>query len=243
MSTLAPTLQTFFTRRLLGERQASPHTVAAYRDTFRLLPAFTTARLGKPPWQLLLIDLDVALRVTPERLALRIPIQVGVTAEVSYDGRGYVMPPEAAGMAGTLFLYRDHVHIVAGRYQAQHPRYIAKGTVSRQSEHRAAQLAAVSGKRGRRYLQREHLLETGEAALQFLTMLVHRAPRTWYRDVEVLHYLLHRKCQSLLSPVRTAEAGIHPARFAAHRRHPPYVTWQPAHRRARKRPTPVPVRL
>ena len=47
MSTLAPTLQTFFTQRLLGERQASPHTVAAYRDTFRLLPAFTTARLGK----------------------------------------------------------------------------------------------------------------------------------------------------------------------------------------------------
>ena len=130
--------------------------------------------------------------MTPERLALRIPIQVGVTAEVSYDGRGYAMPPEAAGMAGTLFLYRDHVHIVAGRYQAQHPRYIAKGTVARQPEHRAAQLAAVSGKRGRRYLQREHLLETGEAALQFLTALVHRAPRTWYRDVEVLHRLLQQ---------------------------------------------------
>ena len=47
MSTLAPTLQTFFTQRLLGEREASPHTVAAYRDTFRLLLAFTTARLGK----------------------------------------------------------------------------------------------------------------------------------------------------------------------------------------------------
>ena len=101
------------------------------------------------------------LRVTLERLAPRIPIQVGVTAEVSHDGRCYAMPPEAAGMAGTLFLYRDHVHIVAGRYQAQHPRYIAKGTVSRQPEHRAVQLAAVSGKRSRRYLQREHLLENG----------------------------------------------------------------------------------
>ena len=56
------------------------------------------------------------LRVAPERLALRLPIQVGVTAEVSYDGRGYAMPPEAAGMAGTLFLYRDHMHIVAGRH-------------------------------------------------------------------------------------------------------------------------------
>ena len=45
-------------------------------------------------------------------------------------------------------------------------------------------VAAVSGKRGRRYLRREHLLQTGEAALQFVAMLVHRAPRTWYRDVE-----------------------------------------------------------
>ena len=109
------------------------------------------------------------LRVSPERLALRIPIQVSVTAEVSYDGRSYAMPPEAASMAGTLYLYRDHVHVIAGRYQAEHPRYISKGTVSRQAAHRAAQLAAVSGKRGRRYLQREHLLETGEAAVQLLT--------------------------------------------------------------------------
>ena len=61
MSTLAPTLQTFFTQRLLGEREASPHTVAAYRDTFRLLLAFTTARLGKTPSQLLLTDLDVTV--------------------------------------------------------------------------------------------------------------------------------------------------------------------------------------
>ena len=35
MSTLAPTLQAFFTDRLIKQRQASPHTVAAYRDTFR----------------------------------------------------------------------------------------------------------------------------------------------------------------------------------------------------------------
>ena len=66
------------------------------------------------------------LRVAPERLALRTD-SGGVTAEVSYDGRGYAMPPEAAGMAGTLYLYRA-VHIVAGRYQAQHPRYVEKGT-------------------------------------------------------------------------------------------------------------------
>jgi hypothetical protein len=39
MSILAPTLQAFFTDRLARQRQASPRTVAAYRDTFRLLLA------------------------------------------------------------------------------------------------------------------------------------------------------------------------------------------------------------
>ena len=41
MSALAPTLQTFFTDRLVRQRQASPHTVAAYRDTLRLLVRFS----------------------------------------------------------------------------------------------------------------------------------------------------------------------------------------------------------
>jgi len=36
-TSLAPTLQAFFTERLITQRHASPHTVAAYRDTFRLL--------------------------------------------------------------------------------------------------------------------------------------------------------------------------------------------------------------
>ena len=57
MSTLAPTLQAFFTQRLVGQRRASPHTVAAYRDTFRLL-GFASAKLGRSPAQLGLEDLD-----------------------------------------------------------------------------------------------------------------------------------------------------------------------------------------
>ncbi len=40
MSTIAPTLEAFFTDRLINQRQASTHTVAAYRDTFRLLLTF-----------------------------------------------------------------------------------------------------------------------------------------------------------------------------------------------------------
>jgi integrase/recombinase XerD len=61
MSALAPTLQAFFTERLIGQRQASPHTIAAYRDTLRLLLTFTAARTGKQPSALDLDDLDAPL--------------------------------------------------------------------------------------------------------------------------------------------------------------------------------------
>jgi len=46
MTALAPALQAFFTDRLLGQRGASPHTVAAYRDTFRLLLGFAAGVLN-----------------------------------------------------------------------------------------------------------------------------------------------------------------------------------------------------
>jgi integrase/recombinase XerD len=58
VSTLAGTLEAFFTDRLLTQRHASPHTVAAYRDTFRLLLGFVHQRTGRPPSNLDLDDLD-----------------------------------------------------------------------------------------------------------------------------------------------------------------------------------------
>ena len=51
-------LQCFFTDRLLRQRQASPHTVAGYRDCFRLLLHFAKEQLGKMPSQLRVEDLD-----------------------------------------------------------------------------------------------------------------------------------------------------------------------------------------
>jgi len=59
--TFAGLLQSFFTERLLGQRNASPHTIASYRDTFRLLLAFVQARLRKPPTTVALEDLDAPL--------------------------------------------------------------------------------------------------------------------------------------------------------------------------------------
>lgn len=61
MTTLAPILQAYFTDRLIGQRQASPHTIAGYRDTFRLLLGYATTRTGKSPSQLDLADLDLPL--------------------------------------------------------------------------------------------------------------------------------------------------------------------------------------
>lgn len=53
-------LQTFFTDRLIQQRRASPHTVAAYRNSFRLLLRFAAARLRRAPSRLVIADLDVA---------------------------------------------------------------------------------------------------------------------------------------------------------------------------------------
>jgi integrase/recombinase XerD len=58
MSALAPTVQAFFTQRLLRERNASPHTIAAYRDTIRLLLQFVSTQCGREPSLLDIADLD-----------------------------------------------------------------------------------------------------------------------------------------------------------------------------------------
>ena len=61
MTALAPTLQAFFTDRLIRQRRASGHTIAAYRDTWRLLLGFAAGNAGKQPSQLDLADLDAPL--------------------------------------------------------------------------------------------------------------------------------------------------------------------------------------
>ena len=61
MSSLAPTLQAFFTDRLLCQREVSPNTIASYRDTFRLLLTYTHQKTGITPARLQLTDLDAPL--------------------------------------------------------------------------------------------------------------------------------------------------------------------------------------
>lgn len=61
MSALAPTLQAFFTDRLIRQRQASSQTIAAYRDTLRLLLAFAADRTGTAPSRLDVAAIDAPL--------------------------------------------------------------------------------------------------------------------------------------------------------------------------------------
>ncbi|MQA12595.1 MAG: tyrosine-type recombinase/integrase [Pseudonocardiaceae bacterium] len=61
MTLIAPTLQAFFTDRLATQRQASPRTIAAYRDTLRLLLGFVHRETGRTPSGLDWNDLDATM--------------------------------------------------------------------------------------------------------------------------------------------------------------------------------------
>ena len=61
MTALAPVLQSFFTERLMAQRGASPHTIAGYRDTYRLLLAFASTSTGRQPSVLDISELNAPL--------------------------------------------------------------------------------------------------------------------------------------------------------------------------------------
>ena len=60
---LAPLLERFFTQRLMQQRQASPHAISSYRDTFRMLLKFAHQRLHTPPARLTFEAIDAPLIV------------------------------------------------------------------------------------------------------------------------------------------------------------------------------------
>jgi len=153
------------------------------------------------------------LKLAPPELSLRIPITVGPTGMVLHDTHTYSMPPDSLGIPGTLYLYRDKVRIVAGRYESIHDRLFGTPGKSTLPEHRAQRVAAASGKRAKRYMQREHLLELGAVALEYLTELTHKRPRVWARDVDRLHALLEQHGETA---VRSAfERGLREQAFGA----------------------------
>jgi integrase/recombinase XerD len=61
VTALAPSLQAFFTDRLIAQRAASPNTISAYKTSLRLLVGFASARTGKAPAALDIAELDAPL--------------------------------------------------------------------------------------------------------------------------------------------------------------------------------------
>jgi hypothetical protein len=78
------------------------------------------------------------LKIPPADVALRIPVSVGPTGVVIHDTHAYSMPPDAIGLPGKLYLYRDRVRIVAGRFRAEHMRQWQPGDRSSPSIARSA---------------------------------------------------------------------------------------------------------
>jgi transposase len=136
------------------------------------------------------------LRVTSADLALRFPVFVGPTGYVTFDTQQYSMSPDAIGIAGTLYLHRDRVRIVASRFESVHERLFGRGAKSTLPGHRAEHVAAVSGRRGKLYLKRQQLLDLGPVLFEYLTEVVHRRPLAWNGEIERLHALLEQYGES-----------------------------------------------
>lgn len=169
------------------------------------------------------------IKLLPQNLALRVSVHVGPTAEVAFESNHYSMPPGACGLTGTAFVFQDTVKIVAGKFTALHPR-LASGArqISALDEHRAEQLAAVSGKRGKRYLQRQQLLDLGGPMVQLISEICRQAPDRWFSEVEHLYGLLQKHGEARLRiAVRIAISSHSPSVAAvAAALLPPLITTQ-----------------
>ena len=175
-------------RKFADERDLEAQLAAWVRKVNFETPSRATAEIPETRRQQELPRLR-PVRVAPETLALRVPIFVGPTAEVMFEGRSYTMPPQAANIAGTAFVYEDRLVIVAGRHEAEHRRGKPGDPPASLPGHRAAKLAAVHRGRARTYEMRQQLLELGADALTLMTALVHRAPARATEHVERLYAL------------------------------------------------------
>jgi integrase/recombinase XerD len=149
MSDLAPLLEAFFTERLIGQREASRHTIAAYRDAFCLLLRFAQQRTGRAPHQLALEDLDAGL--------------IGAFLNHLETGRGVTVRTRNARLTAIRSLFRfaayrhpEHAALIQ-RVLAIPPKRTDKVLVTYLTEQEAAALLAAPD-RSTRIGRRDHAL-------------------------------------------------------------------------------------
>ena len=95
-------LQSFFTQRLIAQRKASPHTIASYRDTFRLLLRFAQKRLHKSPSQLGMEDLNAPFLGVFFHDLEKSPRQWRPKPKPTSDGDSVILPLRGPGNPSTL---------------------------------------------------------------------------------------------------------------------------------------------
>ena len=116
MTLLAPTMQAWFTDRLVNQRDASPRTIFAYRDAMRLLLTFASEQTDKPPSRLDINDLDAPL--------------IGAFLDHLEHDRGNSPRTRNARLAAIHSLYRyaalrhpEHAHTIARVLEIPNKRY------------------------------------------------------------------------------------------------------------------------
>ena len=108
MSLLAPTLEAFFTQRLMLQKNASPHTVASYRDCWRMLLVHVHDRTGTPPSKLAFADLDAPVigafldHLEHERGTSIASRNTRLAAVRSFFGFAALCHPEHAALIGRI---------------------------------------------------------------------------------------------------------------------------------------------
>ena len=118
------------------------------------------------------------VRVLPADHALRAPATVTPMGTVSWGGTPYFATARYIGAPVTLFVRHHTVEIVVGdgAERCTHTRQDNLGVVQRLPGQREDMLAAVHGRRKQATFRRQCLLELGQAAWSFLSVLVHRCP-------------------------------------------------------------------
>jgi site-specific recombinase XerD len=151
MTTLASTIQAFFTDYLTRQRRASPHTIAAYRDSLRMLLAFAARQAGRQPSRLEITDLDAPL--------------VGAFLDHLENDRGNGIRTRNARLAAihALFSFAALRHLecaaVIQRVMSIPPKRFDRKLVTYLSEPEAAALLAAPDT-GTRTGRRDHALLT-----------------------------------------------------------------------------------
>ncbi|MFO0675316.1 MAG: IS21 family transposase [Polyangiaceae bacterium] len=128
---------------------------------------------------------------TADDWPLRATVTVTPMGTVPFAGTSYFASAKRIGAPATLLVRARTVEILVGEERAVHPRQDHSGEVRRLPHQRQDMLAAVHGKRKLSTFRRQCLLELGQSAWAFLSVLVHRCPHgRWEEPCSELYDLL-----------------------------------------------------